>query len=191
MQKQKLSHISRFLIILLALLPGAVYAQISGRERIKSTDESLNFNSKNSIYGQASFILIGYSATVNYERMLFPIGRNKSTCACIRAGYGYWAYWTGGGPAGILTANMVFFKRVNHLEAGFGAVALYDKKHYEMMVDEYNNYNGDPPGPKSECMIYNPAINLGYRYQNPDGNFIFRIGISYPEGGYTGLGYTF
>lgn len=36
-----------------------------------------------------------------------------------------------------------------------------------------------------------PALNLGYRYQKPGDNFLFRIGIGYPELYYIGLGICF
>ncbi|WP_416866433.1 MAG: hypothetical protein ACMVP2_01520 [Imperialibacter sp.] len=35
------------------------------------------------------------------------------------------------------------------------------------------------------------ALNVGYRYQKPDGNFLFRAGIGTPEGGYLSVGIAF
>lgn len=35
----------------------------------------------------------------------------------------------------------------------------------------------------------NPVISLGYRYQKPDGHFLFRVGIGWPEQIYISMGF--
>ncbi|MEQ8417073.1 MAG: hypothetical protein RIB71_21505 [Imperialibacter sp.] len=35
------------------------------------------------------------------------------------------------------------------------------------------------------------ALNVGYRYRKPDGNFLFRAGVGAPEGGYLSVGIAF
>jgi hypothetical protein len=209
-------------VLVLTLLQGTIYAQLSDRDGEKKLlvlyepgletgkDERLNHlnittynsiikmynidslknKSKNNIYLIASFILIGGSATINYERMILQMGGKLSACFYVRLGYGYWADWTDGGIGGILSTNMLFFRKASHIETGFGAVALYDRKRYkDILRQPPNTYN--QPTSKRDCMIYNPVLNLGYRYQDPGKLCIFRIGLSYPEGGYLGLGINF
>jgi hypothetical protein len=172
-------------IIFLALLPGTTYGQLPNRGSVKQNIDSLNPEAKNNIYCVAGTWIIGLDATLNYERMILHLGQRKSISLSLRAGYGKWAYWTSGGNGGILSANLIYFKRASHIETGFGAVILFDREKYEMDVIF------EPPTSKKECMIYTPCINLGYRYQKPGGHSIFRIGFSYPEGAYAALGVAF
>jgi hypothetical protein len=178
-------------LLFLVCIAGPLLAQ-SGEKEVSGRNKDISdLPVKNFIYAQGGYSLIGYNGSVNYERLLFRLGKNRSAAVTMRAGYGRWLYWTGGGPGGILCVHMVLFKKSSHLEAGFGGGALYDRKFYELKVEQYKHYNGDPPGPKSECMIYTPVINLGYRYLNPTEEFLFRVGICYPEGVYTGIGIAF
>jgi hypothetical protein len=181
----------KLLFLFLVCIAGPVFAQPQEKEVSGRNKNISDLSVKNFIYAQGGYCLIGYNGSVNYERQLFRLGKNRSAAVTMRAGYGKWLFWTGGGPGGILSANMVFFKKASHLEGGFGAGALYDRKFYEQMVEQYRHFNGEPPLPKHECMIYTPVINLGYRYQNPTGEFIFRVGMCYPEGAYTGIGVAF
>lgn len=145
--------------------------------------------SKNTIYVTGSYLLIGGSVSVNYERLILNMGKNSSMFLFLRAAYGYWAVWTSGGPAGILSANILFLKNVHHIETGFGVVKLYDKKSYEYALE--NARLGYNPPVKNHYMIFNPVINVGYRYQNPENHIMLRIGLSYPEALYAGLGVNF
>lgn len=85
---------------------------------------------------------------------------------------------------------MVFFRKANHIETGLGDVVLYDRKKYEMILNNHMNANEQPPS-KRNCMIFTPGINLGYRYQKPGSYEVFRIVLSYPEGVYLGMGFAF
>lgn len=172
-------------IIILALLHGTISGQSYNRELVNQDIDSLKPESKNAIYVAAGTWIIVFSGTVNYERMLLHLGRKESTTLYLRAGYGKWAVWTSGGIGGILSANLVFFTSASHLEAGFGAVMLYDRNKYEDVLEFA------PPASKKDAMIYNPCINLGYRYQQPGRHSVFRIGLSYPEGAYGALGFAF
>jgi hypothetical protein len=174
-----------YYIIILALLTEPIYGQSFNRVSEKHNIDTLNTENKNNIYVAAGYYIIMFNATINYERMVFHLGRRKSTNLFLRAGYGKWVDWTSGGTGGILGANLIFFKGSSHLETGFGAIVLYDRKMYEDVLEH------EPPASKKDFMIYNPCINLGYRYQKPGRHGVFRIGLSYPEGGYAALGVAF
>jgi hypothetical protein len=152
--------------------------------------DSLRHSFKNNIYPEVGYWLIGGSVTINYERMIFQTGKISTARFFLRAGYGYWAFWTGGGPAGILAFNIVLFNKAHHLETGPGIVVLYDnsKNHDDIFRPPDPN---EQPHSWRENIIYTPEINIGYRYQKPGKHFIFRIGLSYPEGVYSGLGISF
>jgi len=179
----------RILIIVLALLHEAVNAQMPEGKITRHSIDSYELNNNN-FYGVISYSLVGYSVTINYERMLFPLGRKNVTTAYLRAGAGSWAYWTSGGVGGILAVNLVFFRKSSHLEGGLGIVTLYDRKTYRFVLENHLNTN-EPHPLRRDYMINTPGVNLGYRYQDPDHRFIFRFGLSYPEGAYTSLGLTF
>ena len=185
----------RIIIILLLIVSyGTANAQPAGSDSILKLHDLKHQSSeipKNNIYAGGSYYIILGSGTINYERRILRFGKESSACIFLRTGFGYWFDWLSGGPAGIISANMVFFKRASHLEAGLGAVALYDQKYYKLINE--NGMNPDDVFPsKLDCTIFNPAINLGYRYQEPGKKFLFRIGLSYPEGPvYLGLGIAF
>jgi hypothetical protein len=172
-------------IIILSMLSGLMYCQVFRRESGKQDIDSLKHEIKNSIYISAGSYIILMDANINYERMVIRLGRKKAISLFLRAGFGKWASWTSGGTGGILGANLMFLTGSSHIEAGFGAVALFNKEMYEM------DLKFEPPASIKENMIYSPCINIGYRYQKPGGHFIFRAGISYPEGVYGALGVAF
>jgi hypothetical protein len=171
-------------IIILALLPGTIYGQLYNREIVNQEIDSLIPESKNTIYVAVGTYIIVLNGTVNYERMLLHLGQKKSSSLSLRAGYGKWAGWTSGGNGGILGANLVFFKSASHIEAGICAIALFDRKKYEV------DLKYEPPASKKDFMIYTPGINLGYKYQKPGRHEVFRIGVSYPEGVFAALGFA-
>ena len=152
--------------------------------------DSLKHELKNIIYAAASVFLIGGSLTVNYERMILHIGNKSNTHLYLRSAYGSWVGWLAGGPGGIISTNILFFGGNHHIEAGFGAGLIYNREHYEDVLEQSKIFYDIPPS-KKDYMYSIPVINLGYRYMNPGMPVIFRTGLSYPEGLYAGLGFAF
>lgn len=75
-----------------------------------------------------------------------------------------------GGPGGLAAITMLTGKNNNHFELNGGAFIGYD------------NYYND--------MFYLPILDLGYRYQKPEGGFLFKAKVGISGFGF-GLGYAF
>lgn len=75
-----------------------------------------------------------------------------------------------------LSISGITGKGKNHLEFGFGVVRAEGIENiYCCLADD--NWDIYP--------------NLGYRFQKPDGKFIFRAGVSHPRYTYFSIGYAF
>ena len=151
--------------------------------------EKVNFN-KNAIYGSigrigsiaGASLLDSYSGwTGTYERMIKQKMWGKNISSFVRVGFGKTSLdgksWFGGKDYHregklIYTQYGVFFGGNNHhLELGLG-IAHYVNGYWE-----------------SDGIL--PSTTVGYRYQKPGGNVIFRMGGSFPELFYIGLGLSF
>jgi len=53
------------------------------------------------------------------------------------------------------------------------------------------DYSWTEPNPALPHSGFDVAGEIGYRYQNPEGGFLFRTGIAWPETVYIGLGFNF
>jgi hypothetical protein len=59
--------------------------------------------------------------------------------------------------------------------------SLYDKVNYEIGQANYSGGYGNGIKPtKWEYTDLHPIFNIGYRYQKPQGHFIFRTGVVIP-----------
>lgn len=87
-------------------------------------------------------------------------------------GGGLMAFWESSGWFTMATYTSLTGKGSNHLEVGLGA-----------MYAEYTEEEAEA--------ILLPAGNLGYRFQKPDGRFIFRTGVGFPEAIYISFGFSF
>jgi hypothetical protein len=123
---------------------------------------------KNAIYIDAGTILFTSQGSINYERQFYS-GEQVSLYA--RVGYGAAAVAFGPeGYGGIGAITLLTGKKENHFEVNGG-----------MFVGE-ESYD--------QSIFILPLLDLGYRYQKPQGGFIFRakagaLGIG------IGLGYAF
>lgn len=55
-----------------------------------------------------------------------------------------------------------------------------------------HDWDTDFPGIKlSDGYLFFPFPAVGWRYQKPDGHFVFRTGLSLPEAIYAGVGFVF
>jgi hypothetical protein len=112
-----------------------------------------------------TFVNISYDQ--NYIRKHGIVGFTTGFTIFPGAGYG---------PH--LALNLMAGKKNHHLETKFGGVLLFDRVLWTY-PDEYK-WVSQPI----------PVITLGYRYQKPEGGWIFRFAVS--TGGIgAGLGYAF
>ncbi len=159
--------IKYILFIALYLIGFGVHAQT---DSTRSKESPLN---KNSFYlGLGAGTEFYFTGTFTYERLLWQ--RKKAVHFAIGAniGYSYYAVWGIGGS--VISANLLLLTGANksHIEISGGANFIL---------------NGDLEG-------YGPykfSTSVGYRFQKPEGGFLFRIGTGWPEVGYIGLGHNF
>jgi hypothetical protein len=166
-----------FIIIIFATIKMSTFGQIA-------TNPSLCFKNKNSI----QFELFGHGLfySFNYERILLN-GQKFKTSG--QAGISYYPPKTNIRDIWIpvVIDELYSFDR-HHLELGFGYVFVNEAgrtSDYEVISREWNGFL---------------TGRIGYRYQMPDGRFIFRIGFTplyeyefnefHPSGGLT-IGYSF
>lgn len=133
--------------------------------------ESKMFN--NAIYGSIgiSMEMLGeswFTANAYYERMFQKNEKKSNISTFVKVGIGSMVYWEDAssyilGQYGILTGV-----KKHHLEASAGFVKS---------LDEY--------------YIFPLSGSIGYRIQKPNGHFIFRTGVGWPEALYFGLGVSF
>jgi hypothetical protein len=120
---------------------------------------------KNSIYFDMGLIP-GYHAFVNYERNFYE-GKKVSWYGRMGAGYGGFLLSSGGfGALGAVT--MITGKKNSHFELSTGF------------------FRGKGFGDTFTL----PIIDVGFRYQKPEGGFIFKTKVGILGVGF-GLGYAF
>jgi hypothetical protein len=120
---------------------------------------------KNSIYFDMGFIP-GFHAFVNYERSFYQ-GKKVSWYGRMGAGYGGFLFAAGGfGALGAVT--MLTGKKNSHFELNTGL------------------FSGQEDGDSFTL----PLIDVGYRYQKPEGGFVFKAKIGILGVGF-GVGYAF
>jgi hypothetical protein len=116
------------------------------------------------LYVDAGF-LIGAQASINFEKR---ISSGEKVTWYGRAGIGYaGVIMVGGGPGGLAAITMLTGKGKNHFEANGGIFYVY-----------------------SDDLSVLPLIDVGYRFQKPQGGFIFKAKAGFLGIG-IGLGYAF
>jgi len=122
---------------------------------------------KNALYGNIGIGGFYLTATGYYERI---VTQGVKISTFIKAGVGGYSLWLESGQFILAQYGILTGKKKHHLEIGAGP-----------------NYviNGD--------LQRTPPITatVGWRIQKPGGNFIFRMGASWPEAIYVGLGISF
>jgi len=135
----------------------------------KATAQENTFN-KNLIHTSIGSGGLYFSATVYYDRIIKQKMWNRNITSFIRVGYGSAVYY-GSESSYLLTQyGILTGVKKHHLEVSVGPAYFTNR-----------NLLGD----------YSPTAALGWRYQKPGGNFIFRLGIAVPEAIYLGLGIAF
>ncbi|MDA3927407.1 MAG: hypothetical protein PF541_00485 [Prolixibacteraceae bacterium] len=138
----------------------------------KTTALPFETPTKNIVYGNVEYYLLGGAVNISYERYLLSA---KKFDFSVRGTYGRWAVGLFGMEYGDLfkmTGNMLFFEGNNHLELDLGAVVLL------------NDNNGGV-----ESVL--PDIFCGYTFKKPDGHFVFKAGIGFVGFVSIGMGYAF
>ena len=125
---------------------------------------------KNAVYASGGYALLIGSGIGSLERAFYQGGQGFIKYWAVRFGVGKYGSFGGSGLLYLGTLNMLSGAGSGHFEIDVGLVR----------VD-----GGD--GEKGTF----PAGVLGYRYQEPGGYFLFRIGAGFPEGAYLSLGFVF
>lgn len=151
-------------------------------------DSSVFF--KNNLFPTAGLIT-GFTLSGNYERILWQNPNRSLRALTLRVGVGknWMETWflignvkyelrTYTGMLGFLVG-----KRGSNFDFGMGATVL-DGTTLTTSIFSYTETKG-------QYQDVNLAMNLGYRYQKPGDNFIFRCGLGWPDGLYVSLGLSF
>lgn len=154
---------SRRIIFLSLVFVLSSMSCIYGQEE-KAPEELLN---KNAIYGSFGIGGIYFTGTGYYERM---ITQRKKISTFLKVGYGGYA---------ILGEDGAF------VLAQYGLLTGIEKHHLEFSLGSNLFLSG---AFKDDLPV---SAALGYRFQKPRGNFIFRMGIAVPEAVYIGVGLSF
>lgn len=109
--------------------------------------------------------------SINYEFFYSEHPNKTFKRRGLKFGAGVYQYYDDGSLNVILSYMCFTGDKNNHFELGLGVAYL----HFLSRSIKY----------------VVPAPCIGYRYQKPDGKFIFRTGIGFPELAYLGIGYAF
>ena len=172
---------SAILLITIIIFSSTVWGQ---SERISPERVS-----KNVVQASAGALVVVGAYGINYERLIVQFEDNSLVGLWGKAGVGEWAmYGDNGGGYQRLMVGLLTGKSKGHLELNFGGARMYNKRGFE----NYWMYNDPQVAPiKSNYLEWNPVGSLGYRFQKPNGGFLFRTGLGYPEGIFIGLGAAF
>jgi len=119
---------------------------------------------KNSINAYIGLIELN----INYERNILQRPHSYSN---IRAGYGYWTNLQLEGKCLETAFVHVLGRKTSHPEFNLGIKYIIDN------------------AGKDNAVL--PLLYAGYRLENPEGRFIFRMGIAFPSIFNLGIGYKF
>ena len=158
----------------------------------QNTDENHQKEiNKNAIQVSAGFCGIFGAYNVTYERLIIPFKENSIIGLWAKGGFGgYGEIYSTGGPFQHLSLGVLTGENKGHFELNFGGARMYNKKALE---DNRTHMHPqfEPEQKKEDYVKFNPVGSIGYRYQKPSGNFIFRCGLGYPESIYIGIGVGF
>jgi len=131
---------------------------------------SLKIN-ESSLFGGFGITPLYGSITGNYEIMLVERQNLVFKKRGLRVGLGIYQYYDDYSLNIIINYTCLTGAENNHFELGVGATYM----HFLTTSGKY----------------VAPAPNIGYRYQKPDGKFVFRTGVGFPELLYMSFGYAF
>ena len=150
------------LLITITILLSSTSIVYSQKESIKDAGFY-----KNAIYGNVGICGLYLTATGYYERMMT---QNSKFLSFVKVGFGGYSTW---GDEG------------NYILGQFGVLSGANKHQLELGAGPRYVINRGMQG-------YLPfAATIGWRIQEPGGNFIFRMGVAWPEAVYIGFGFSF
>jgi hypothetical protein len=133
---------------------------------------------KNSAYATVGIYPEGMygNVTANYERLIKAFPGSFFHVIQVRIGAGPWVAWMAEGINFFSVASLCMGRSGSHLETGMGVLFTYypERREWHPIVNDRHI-----------------AGNIGYRFQRPEGRFLFRTGLGWPEGFYVSLGYCF
>ena len=153
-----------------------IHINVAGQEKTDSTHNEFTFLKRNVVYGDVGFFLLGGSINLNYEHIL---KERKNGFLSLKGTYGQWVFWDIYGDLFSVTADFVHGKQDHHMEIDVGAVLLVEVDSY----NEHRRWEGN--------VIPLPVLFGGYRFQKPDGHFVFKTGLGFPSVVQVGIGYAF
>jgi hypothetical protein len=162
----------------------------TGTSFIDSSLPGRHTGKKNVVYGTLGFLGVWAVANLNYERKIMVREDKFINSLLIRVGGGTWASWDVSGPHAVAGLTLLTGKKNSHIEIDFGITTLYDRLGYKLDVSDAESGYGSKPS-RSDYMATYPAGGIGYRFQKPDGTFVFRTGITFPESFYISFGVHF
>ena len=137
-------------------------------DAVNSMIKSVNYFANNCLYAEAHLGLFT-QIVINYERQI-QSGKKVSWYGRLGGGYGLFIddiFWPTAGWGGLGAITMLTGKKNNHFELNAGAFI----------------------GNEGYTFIF-PIFNIGYRFQKPEGGFIFRANAGFPSLGLS-IGYAF
>ncbi len=159
------------------------------RAQVGTQTDSIGEMSNFTVYGEASTYLVVSSVSINFERRLYSSSSQKFHLYG-RAGYGYVdvqnLFFCSGKTAvgGLFSFTILTGKGDHHFEADAG---IYFGTFKNKEIDSW--LISGPCNEKTGSRVI-PLIDLGYRYQIPEGGFLFRARAgTYGLG--VGFGYAF
>ena len=109
----------------------------------------------------------------NFEVVLKNRKNSFFKSSSVRGGVGGWGTYDDYGLVVFSMLSSLTGERNHHFEFGIGGAYLS----YAEFSYNYNTGNK-----------ILPAANVGYRFQKPERNFLFRTGIGFPDAIYIGVG---
>ncbi len=138
----------------------------------------------NNIYMDAGTTFIFSGITLTYERNIFLTRKSEWN---VKAGYGtHVVLWGAPGDHFYFAPTFISNNKNHHFEASLGISAIFDKEHYQYYIND-----PDIDEPLSYFLDWYPSTYAGYRYKKPNGHFIFRAGLGWPEQLAIGIGFSF
>jgi hypothetical protein len=163
MKDKTQNHLIVFFIFLNCFITQSISQDLK-----QSIAEEQNFN-KHAIYGNIGVGYVSASLTGYHEKTLTKYAHFTSF---RKTGFGMSTTFFDGDLNLLLQYVILTGKKWNHLELGIGPSVL--------IVAFLTNKKFIPI-----------SSTIGWRIQKPNRHFIFRTGISWPEGAYLGFGYSY
>lgn len=127
-------------------------------------DNQIELKYQNSINSYIGLIELNF----NYERNILQRPKSYTN---FRVGYGYWTNLQLEGNCFEAAVVQVLGRKNSHPEFDLGIKYIIDK------------------AGKDNAVV--PLLYAGYRFDNPEGRFIFRFGLTFPSIFNLGIGYKF